>query len=313
MDPLPSWILPRTTPDEGTSKIEVKRSRRGGSSSARRALSSFTAILERILTYDSSADAGLLQRVDPRAKLIAFAGLLVAVSFVHSAAALGLCLLGCLLCASVSRVPLRRLAEWLPAPVLFTAIIAAPAMLNVITKGRSVLTLHRFTSDHFGPWSLPGQLAITDAGLVTAGRLIMRVGACVSIVALLALTTRRHRLLQSLRALAVPGVFVAVLEMMERYLEVLVRAAQQVHLAKLSRTIKPRGLRDEHAWVAAGLGSLFRRSRSLAESVHLAMLSRGFTGDYRVMDEQRFRLQDAVFIAGVAVFAALLLLMGQVA
>lgn len=293
MDPLPSWMTPQPAPD-AASYAGPARSR---SSSARRALSSFTRLLERLLAHDAAPD-GFLQRVDPRAKLIGFGGLLIAVSFVHGPAALAICIACCLIAAMASRVPVRRFAEWLPAPVLFTAVIAAPATLNVITQGRPVL-------------GLPYGLAVTDAGLLVAGRLVLRVTACVSIVALLSLTTRRHRLLQGLRGLGVPRMFVVVLTIMERYLEVLVRAAEHVHLAKLSRTIRPRGLRDEHAWVAAGMGSLFRRSRSLAESVHLAMISRGFTGEFRVLDQGRFGWREVEFLGAVAIFAGALILAGM--
>ena len=295
METLPNWMNPQPIPD---AEAVPRHNRRRRSSSARRALSSFTRLLERMLALDACG-GGFLQSVDARAKLIGFAGLLVAVSFVHTPLALAACLAGCLVCATVSRVPVRRFLDWLPAPVLFTAVIAAPATLNLITEGRPVL-------------ALPYGLAVTDSGLFTAGRLVLRVTACVSVVALLALTTRRHRLLQGLRGLGVPRVFVVVLTMMERYLEVIVRAAEQVHLSRISRTVSPRGLRDEHAWVAAGMGSLFRRSRSLAESVHLAMIARGFTGDHHTLSEDRFGVREVAFLVGIAGFAGLLLILGQV-
>lgn len=293
-------MFPQPIPDGGPDSVRPRGRVRRRSSSVRRALSSFTRLLERMLAHDSCADSGFLQRVDPRAKLVGLVGLLVAISFVHSMVALGLCIAICAICALLSRVPLRRFADWIPAPVLFTTVISAPATLSLITKGHPIL-------------ALPYGLAVTDTGLVTAGRLILRVTACVSVVALLALTTRRHRLLQGLRGLGVPRMFVVVLTMMERYLEVIVRAAEQTHVARLSRTIRPQGLRDEHAWVAAGMGSLFRRSRSLAEAVHLAMISRGFTGEIRVMESQRLSIRDGVFVVGVAAFAAGLLLIGRVA
>jgi energy-coupling factor transporter transmembrane protein EcfT len=71
---------------------------------------------------------------------------------------------------------------------------------------------------------------------------------------------------------------VTLLSMMERYLWVLARAAEEIHLAKASRSIARGSLRDEQAWVAAGIGSLFRRTRALGHEVYLAMISRGYTG-----------------------------------
>jgi cobalt/nickel transport system permease protein len=261
-------------------------------------MGSFTRLLERILSHDCSPAPGFLRKIDSRAKIIGLVCVLIAISFAHSPFLLAVCLVSFFACAVASRVPAWRFLEWLPAPVLFTLVIAAPAALNVVTEGRVLLNL---------PWGL----AITGAGLLTAGRLILRVTASVSAVAVLALTTQRHHVLQGLRGLGVPRVVVVVLTMMERYLAILVRAAEQVHMAKLSRTIRSGGLREEHAWVAAGMGSLFRRSRSLAESVHLAMISRGFTGDHHTFETASFGRLEVIFLIVVAVFSAGVVAVGR--
>ena len=86
---------------------------------------------------------------------------------------------------------------------------------------------------------LPSKLAVTDAGLVVAARFILRAAVCVSIVALLTATTQRVKLFRGLRMLGVPQIFVTLLSMMERYIGVLVICAEEIHLAKISRSIAP--------------------------------------------------------------------------
>ena len=89
------------------------------------------------------------------------------------------------------------------------------------------------------------------------------------------------------------------------------RAAEEIHLAKISRSIAPGPLREEQSWVAAGMGSLFRRSHALSQAIFLAMLSRGYTGETRLLDDPPWRARDAVFVAGVGAVGAMLVILGN--
>ena len=68
----------------------------------------------------------------------------------------------------------------------------------------------------------PETLAVTSTGLLVAARLVLRAGASLSIVALLAQTTPAADVLKGLRSLGVPKVFVLVAAMTQRYLITLV-------------------------------------------------------------------------------------------
>jgi cobalt/nickel transport system permease protein len=84
-------------------------------------------------------------------------------------------------------------------------------------------------------------------------------------------------LVAGLERLRVPRVFTAIAGFMVRYLDVIVGEANRTRIARLSRADDPRWLWQ--VWgVATSAGSLFVRSFERGERVHLAMLSRGFTG-----------------------------------
>lgn len=292
-------------PERGQRRIRRR------SSPARRALGSLTGFLERLLEEPHESSAGVLGRIDPRAKITASILLVVALSLMHSLEAIAGCFVLVVLISGCLGAPIRRLCRLLIAPVIFTAAIAAPSTLNLITHGNALVVLHHFGSARFGPWTLPSELTVTDAGVYVAARLVLRVVACVSVVGLTALTTGRPRLLASLRAIGVPQAFVVILLMMQRYLEVLMRVAQDIHLAKISRSIRQRGIQEEHDWVAAGIGSLLRRSRALGEAVHLAMVSRGFDGSIRTLDSPRLRTRDLAFMLAIAAFTASMLVLDR--
>lgn len=276
MRPIPQWMRPSTTTEDWR-KSPIPDARRARVAATRRAAGAFARLLADMLSNEQTAQApGLLQPVDPRAKVIGVAVLVVIATLFRSIEALAALYVVGIVLALLSRVPGRRLVRvWLVAP-LFSVAILLPAVLNVVTPGKSVLVLH--ASDPV--------LSITDAGLVVAGRMILRVATCVSLVLLLTATTRPERLFRGLRALGVPVIFVTLLGMMERYIWVLARAAEEIHLAKVSRSISRGSVREEQAWVAAGMGSLFRRTRKLGNEVYLAMISRGYTGEVHLLDER---------------------------
>jgi cobalt/nickel transport system permease protein len=269
----------------------------------RQALGSLARVLAEMIDNEALArQSGLLQTVDARAKVLGLLGLLVVVTLLQHLPTLALAYGMCLLLAGLSRIPLRRLLRtWLAIP-LFSAAIMLPALLNVVTPGHPLLTLW-----HAGT---PSALTITTAGVYLAGRFVLRTAVCVTLALLLTATTRSNRLFQGLRALGTPALFVTLLSMMERYLTLFIRAAEEIHLAKLSRSIHTGTLRQEQAWVAAGMGSLFRRTHALGNAVYLAMVSRGYTGEVYLLDAPRWQLTDWAFLMIALGLGAVLLVMG---
>ena len=282
-----------------------------GRKTLRKALGSLAQLLEEMLVNEASAkQAGLLQAIDARAKVLGLIGLVVVVTFVQQIFTLALAFAMCLLLAGLSHVPLRRLLRaWLVVP-LFSAAITLPALLNIFTPGQSLVTIWNVSGISIGPWAVPPILTVTDTGLYVAGRFVLRTVVCITLAILLTATTRSNRLLRGLRMLGVPALFVMLLSMMERYLSVLVHAAEEIHLAKISRSIATESLRREHAWIAAGMGALFRRTQSLGNNVNLAMVARGYTGEPRLLEETRWQLTDWAFLMIAVGFATVLLIVG---
>ncbi|HEY3328825.1 MAG TPA: cobalt ECF transporter T component CbiQ [Capsulimonadaceae bacterium] len=272
----------------------------------RHAVGSFARLVEELAANNDIASApGLLQQVDPRAKVVGLIGLIVVVTLLHNIATLAIAYTACIALAAASRIPARRFARaWLAIP-LFSAAVVLPAALNIVTPGHPLLTLWRFEAGH-----VPATLDVTDNGLYVAARFILRTAVCVTLALLLTATTHSNRLFRGLRALGVPMLFVTLLSMMERYLVVFVRAAEEIHLAKISRSITVGNTRQEQAWVASGMGALFRRTQSLGNDVHLAMVSRGYTGEVYLLDEPQWRVTDWAFLLVIAGTVIVLVVIG---
>ncbi len=129
-----------------------------------------------------------------------------------------------------------------------------------------------------GPRVELGPLSLSEAGLWGAWALLAKgtLGALASL--LLASTTPPSELVAGLARLRLPRRLVEILAFMIRYLDVVTDDLRRMRVARESRGFQGRSLA---AWpvLAGSAGALFIRSFERGERVHLAMLSRGYTGD----------------------------------
>jgi len=285
-----------------------RKPRRNSGAFARKTLAAIAESLARELSGNERLESWITA-VEPRAKILGILALIMCATFLRDVKSLaGLMVVAISIALSASIAPVRLARAWLAVP-LFSLAIALPAVLNVFTPGTSVLLIWRpEPGAHLLSWQLPAYLAITREGLIVALRFLLRSTDCVLLALTLVATTEPARLVGGFRRLGMPKVFGMVLEVMQRYLSILLRAAEEIHLAKLSRSVESVSLRGEQSWVAAGMGILFRRAHALSEKVHLAMISRGFDGDVQVAPSPGFKKLDLLWVcATVAVSLALVI------
>jgi cobalt/nickel transport system permease protein len=120
-------------------------------------------------------------------------------------------------------------------------------------------------------------IAVSQHGLVSAWALLAKgtLGVIASLT--LAATTEPRHLLAGLERLHVPNLLVQIMGFMIRYLDVVTDEMGRMRVARESRGFTARNVRH---WpiLARSSGALFIRSYERGERVHLAMLSRGYTG-----------------------------------
>lgn len=100
---------------------------------------------------------------------------------------------------------------------------------------------------------------------------------------LLAATTDARALLLALQKLRVPPVLVEITSFMVRYADVITGEMRRMKIARESRAFRGNSLKV----VATSAGALFIRSYERGERVHLAMLSRGYSGQLPVLEVQQ--------------------------
>lgn len=253
---------------------------------------------ESVFADEYAAKGGFLQARDPRAKTGIILFLVLAVLFSKSLFFIGGVYLLCLLLAWTSCIHLVFFLKrtWFFIP-LFSLCIALPALFDIFTPGEPLVNLRIFYLS----------LSITKQGMASAGIFFARVLTSVSLCVLLALTTRHYCMLKVLRVFKVPQFFVMTLGMCYRYVYLFIEIVQNTYTAIKSRCGYLSSSRKGQNIVAWNIASLWQRSYDLHIQVYGAMLSRGYNGDPRIIEEFRMTAKDTgLFVLAVFLFIGVL-------
>ncbi|ALL76798.1 cobalt ABC transporter permease [Pseudonocardia sp. EC080610-09] len=150
--------------------------------------------------------------------------------------------------------------------------------------------------------------ALSGPGLLGAWNILIKgtLGVLTSLT--LAATTPMRDLLAGLQRLRAPAIVTTIATLMLRYAEVIAGEARRMRLSRISRGHDPRFLWQAAA-TARGIGALFVRSYEGGERVHLAMLSRGWTGTMPPLGDTRTTARQ--WVAGLSAAAVALVLAGS--
>jgi cobalt/nickel transport system permease protein len=229
-----------------------------------------------------------VHRLDARAKLVTtLVFILVVVSFDRYA-------ISALLPFGLFPLALILLADLPAGYLLKKLLLAAPfalciGILNPFFDRQILLQL--------GPLALSG-------GWISFASILLRFILTVLAALVLIATTGFTGICTALERLGAPRVFVLQLLFLYRYLFVLIAEAQRLVRARALRAFAGRGLGMR---VFGQLtGQLLLRTLDRAERIHLAMLCRGFDGEFRLRRPARLGRSEIVFTLGwSAVFIAL--------
>ncbi len=275
------------------------RPRRRRKSFVERTIAELAGAMERALYAEELAKAGgLLQRLDPRVKVVGLLALIVAAALARNILViLGLFAVALTL-ALLSRVPIRTLATrvWVGA-LLFTGLLALPAIF--ITPGRVVYRLPLIG------WPISAQ------GLGSAAYLVTRVETAATLSLLLILCTPWTHVLKALRVLRVPVVFVVILGMTFRYIFLMLQTARDMFESRQSRMVGELEGADSRRLAAASVGVLLAKTLGLSNDVYMAMQSRGFRGEVYTLDDFAMRGRDWIALACFLGLAALAFWLGR--
>ncbi|MBW1604427.1 cobalt ECF transporter T component CbiQ [Streptomyces sp. JJ66] len=193
--------------------------------------------------------------------------------------------------AAFARVPA---GFWLRRMLIEVPFVAFAVLLPFVAEGPRVQWLG---------------LTVSEPGLWSAWNILAKGTLGVAASLLLAATTELRELLHGLQRLRLPPLLVQIASFMVRYLDVVTGELRRMRVAQASRGYQARGPR-QWGTLAKTAGALFIRSYERGERVHLAMLSRGYTGTLPALDAGRAQPAQWATAAALPLAALAVCLMG---
>ncbi|MEU4076515.1 cobalt ECF transporter T component CbiQ [Streptomyces venezuelae] len=210
-----------------------------------------------------------------------------------------------------------REAVW--AFALYAALLAAVAARARVPAGfllkRLLIEVPFVAFALLMPFVVPGErtgflgVQLSVPGLWGAWNVLAKGTLGVAASVLLAATTELRELILGLQRLKLPPLLVQIASFMIRYGDVITDEMRRMSVARRSRGFEARGVRH---WgvLAKSAGALFIRSYERGERVHLAMVSRGYTGTIPVIDDVTATRAQWAYAAALPLTALLICLLG---
>ncbi|MFG2588941.1 cobalt ECF transporter T component CbiQ [Streptomyces sp. NPDC048438] len=227
------------------------------------------------------------------------------------------CKLAAVLCFVVVVVSTPREAVW--AFGLYAVLLAAVAAVARIPAGfllkRLVIEVPFVAFALLMPFVVPGEqtellgVSVSVPGLWGAWNVLAKGTLGVAASVILASTTELRSLLLGLQRLRLPPLLVQIAAFMIRYGDVITDELRRMSIARRSRGFEASGVRHWSV-LAKTAGALFIRSYERGERVHLAMVSRGYTGTMPVIDEVTASRTQWAHAAALPVLALVVCLLG---
>jgi energy-coupling factor transport system permease protein len=254
-------------------------------------------------------------RIDPRARLLGFTFVLLALTLTPR---LGGILFGLVMILAglwIGRIPYRFALGGVFAPLPFLLVLVLLQIFFNAGDLNSAVWLR------LGPWGTIGPLEITQSDLEAGLRLLLRFFALISGLGLMSFTLSTSEMTSGLNALLAPLArlkipaqdLATMVQITLRFLPLLAQSAERIAKAQASRgadwDARPGNLIARTRQIIPVIVPLFLSSLRKAENMALAMDARAYGSvDKRTsMVEFRFAVRDGLVIAAAVLISAAVL------
>lgn len=226
-----------------------------------------------------------IHRLDPRVKILSLLSFVFFVIFTPPVKFLSFLFYFLLIFSVIliSKVPLtfvfKRSLVIIPF-VLFVAIFIPFFKQGEIAGSYSFGSLH---------------LTVSYGGLIILWNALIKSWLSVLSMLTLASTTKFPRLLKGFQRLGMPRVMIMILSFLYRYVFVLVDEAMRMKRARDSRSFGE-SRRQQTRSIGNIIAMLFIKAYERGERVYVAMVSRGFAGKIKTLDEFKVTRRDLCFL-----------------
>jgi|YelNatPaOPRAMG01_1025707.scaffolds.fasta_scaffold00584_28 cobalt/nickel transport system permease protein len=233
-------------------------------------------ILRDSLIFEEKKNS-FLSKLDERIKILSLFIILITISFINKLETLIFLYFLSILIGYKNKIKIRELLRrtWIFIP-LFTLFIAIPSIFL--------------------------------QNLYTALRLVLRTAVSISYVQILILTTSWTRIFLGLRGIKFPPFLISILSLTYRYIFLLLEIAENLFLAKKSRTIEFKRKREQ-IFIGNSIGIMLIKTHNLSYEVYQGMISRGFSDESFFYRNIKINIYDILFLLLTILFSVSIIFM----
>lgn len=304
---IPAFLLRNESTDAGLSSVK-----RASVSFIDRTLQGVAFTVKNIYLQAENAEGKtFIYRINPYIKFISLLYMAVVLSITTSIKGqlIATAFIVCLYFLSGMKV-FNVYKKILTAALVFGFIVALPASLNVITKGKIILPLVNFReSSHFWVYNIPKTIGVTETGVQVVSLIFLRILNTVAFTLLIVFTTPLASLIKSFKVIAVPDTFLLIITLAYKYIFILSRTIEETYLSLKSRLAGSIKNKNIHDIIGSRVFFIFKRSRRVYENTWLAMSSRGYTGKVKLYSNLHFTFSDFVALAIIISLGVILVIL----
>jgi cobalt/nickel transport system permease protein len=294
---IPSFLLAQSTArsfKQGTGKVKVPFLERGIDHLA-------GVIRNGYAQWEFSSQNGFFQRIDARVKVFFLLFFIVIVSLKRDVLPETYIWVFVFVLTLFSRLNILKVYKRvLFLGLIFGFLIALPSAFNVITKGEIILLIVKLPRPYnFWIYHIPADIGITRGGIYGVAMLTMRVMNSLSLSFLVLNTTPFHEIIRALKVLKAPDSFLIIITLCYKYIFILSKTVEDMHLAKKSRVVRELSNTEAREWIAGRIAFIFRKTRLRCEEIFKAMIGRGFSNTIKFYGFRKMRMADwgaAIFL-----------------
>lgn len=270
---IPSWILT-------TEKNEYKDTGKANTSFIKRTLLAFSKVIQNDMLSEKNAQKkGLMQKIDPRLKIVSILVFLLITGYVHSIIALAflVIIVGMLVKLSLLDFPSYVKRVWLTLPLLML-IVSMIAGTSLIIPGKPLFYLYNGLNLKIGLLKFPNELYFSEQGIQSILKIFLRTGISFSFGYIFVMTTYWNRITKSLSILKIPNLIISVMDMTYRFIFVLLGVSTEMFEARTLRTVGSIKNKSNREFVSSSMAYIFVKSNYLSEEIFNSMICKGYTG-----------------------------------
>lgn len=303
-DDLPDFLKSR---GPQTAALCIKKNRHLSSAVEKGISRAGHVIAQAYLQWESASSKGLFQSLDPRVKLLFLFLFILIASFKKEPSTQAMIFLFTVLLAASSRINLSAyLKKVFAIAFIFGLLVGLPAALNIFVPGDVALKLFSLNRSYeFWVYKIPAEIGITEQGIYSVSMLVLRVLNSAALSLLVVFTTPFQELLRALKIIRTPDVMIVTAALSYKYVFLFARTVVDMHIAKKSRAYAEAPASEERRWVADRMALLFKKTTGRCDAMHSAMVSRGLSDGFKVMQGSVMNSADKMAVAVVCISAGI--------